>query len=125
VIDSRSCKSAPSCFTCGFDGDKKIQGAKIHLSVDKHGIPLAIDVSPANVQDMKGIVPVLRALSDQGFRAPALGDLGYRGKRLARASEKLGITVKAAARSRDGASCRLKFAGRWSGPSPGLRDTAG
>jgi transposase len=49
VIDSRSCKSAPSCFTRGFDGGKKIQGVKIHLGVDKHGIPLAIDVSPANV----------------------------------------------------------------------------
>jgi transposase len=32
----------------------------------------------------------------------AHGDLGYRGKRLARAGEKLGITVKAVARGHDG-----------------------
>jgi transposase len=102
VIDSRSCKSAPSCFTRGFDGGKKIQGVKIHLGVDKHGIPLAIDVSPANVHDTKGIVPVLRELSGQGFRGYALGDLGYRGKRLAKAGEALGITVKAIARGHDG-----------------------
>ncbi len=102
VIDSRSCKSAPGCFGRGFDGGKKIQGVKIHLGVDKHGIPLAIDVSPANVHDTKGIVPVLRELSSQGFRGSALGDLGYRGKRLAKAGEALGITVKAIARGRDG-----------------------
>ena len=50
----------------------------------------------------KGIIPVLRALSGKGFRGSALGDLGYRGKRLAKAGEKLGITVKAVARGRDG-----------------------
>jgi hypothetical protein len=44
----RSCKSAPSCFERGFDGGKKINGVKVHLGVEKHGIPLAIDVAPAN-----------------------------------------------------------------------------
>src|SRR5688572_28228448 len=98
VIDSRSCKSAPSCF----DGGKKIGGVKVHLGVEKYGIPLAIDVSPANVHDTKGIVPVLRELARQGFRGPALSDLGYRGKRLARIAEALGITIKPIARGRNG-----------------------
>jgi transposase len=102
VIDSRSCKSAPSCFGRGFDGGKKIRGVKVHLGVEKHGIPLAIDVSPANTHDTKGILPVICELSGKGFRGSALGDLGYRGKRLAKASEKLGITVKAIARGHDG-----------------------
>ena len=48
------------------------------------------------------IVPVLRELADGGFRGPALGDLGYRGKRLAEAAQALGITVEAIARGRDG-----------------------
>jgi hypothetical protein len=48
VIDSRSCGSAPSCFTRGFDGGKKINGVKVHPGVEKYGIPLAIAVSPAN-----------------------------------------------------------------------------
>ena len=47
-------------------------------------------------------MPVLRELSGKGFRGPALGDLGYRGKRLAKAGQKLGITVKPIARGRDG-----------------------
>jgi transposase len=54
VIDSRSCRSAPSCFDRGIDGGKKIRGVKIHVAVDKYGIPLAIDVSPANRHDTKG-----------------------------------------------------------------------
>ena len=98
VIDSRSCRSAPSCFTRGIDGGKKIRGVKIQVAVEKHGIPLAIDVAPANTHDTKGIVPVLRELAGQGFRGPALGDLGYRGKRLAKIAEALGITVKPVAR---------------------------
>jgi transposase len=102
VIDSRSCSSAPSCFDRGVDGGKKIRGVKIHVAVDKYGIPLAIDVSPANRHDTKGIVPVLRALAERGFHGPALGDLAYRGERLANVGETLGITVKAIARGRDG-----------------------
>ena len=102
VIDSRSCRSAPSCCERGIDGGKKIRGVKIHVAVDKYGIPLAIDVSPANRHDTKGIVPVLRTLAADGFDGTALGDLGYRGKRLAEASQALGITIEAIARGRDG-----------------------
>jgi hypothetical protein len=86
VIDSRSCRSAPSCFDRGIDGGKKIRGVKIYVAVDKYGTPLAIDVSPANRHDTKGIVPVLRTLAEGGFQGAALGDLGYRGERLANVS---------------------------------------
>ena len=102
VIDSRSCRWAPSCFDRGIDGGKKIRGVKLQVAVDKYGIPLAIDVSPANRHHTKGIAPVLRLLADGRFRGAALGDLGYRGERLAKAGETLGITVKAIARGRDG-----------------------
>jgi hypothetical protein len=73
VIDSRSCRSAPSCFERGIDGGKKIRGVKIQIAVEKYGIPLAIDVSPANRHDTKAIVPVLRELADGGFQGPAPG----------------------------------------------------
>ena len=102
VIDSRTCPSAPSCFTRGVDGGKKTRGIKLHLGVEKYGIPLAIDASPANVHDTKGIVPVLRQLAGRGFQGPALGDLGYRGERLAKAGEALGIPIQPIARGRDG-----------------------
>jgi transposase len=97
IIDSRSCHSAPSCFGRGFDGGKTIKGIKIHLAVDKSGLPLAIDVSPANRHDGRGIVPVLRQLAYRGFQGTALGDLSYRGQRLSKAGAALGITIKPSA----------------------------
>jgi transposase len=97
IIDSRSCQSAPTCFTRGFDGGKKIKGIKIHLAVDKYGFPLAINVSPANAHDSKGIVPVLHQLAGRGFKGTALGDLSYRGQRLSKVGEALGITVEPSA----------------------------
>ena len=102
VIDSRTCPSAPSCFARGVDGGKKIRGVKIHLGVEKYGIPLAINASPANVHDTKGIVPVLRQLAGYGFHGPAIGDLGYRGERLAKAGVALGTAIQPIARGRNG-----------------------
>ena len=40
---------------------------------------------------------MLRQLAGQGFRGPALGDLSYRGKRLSKVGEALGITVQPSA----------------------------
>ena len=102
IIDSRSCQSAPTCFTRSFDGGKKIKGIKIHLAVDKYGFPLAIDVSPANRHDSKGIVPVLHQLASRGFKGTALGDLSYRGQRLSKAGEALGITIQPSASGHGG-----------------------
>src|SRR3954471_14304769 len=97
IVDSRSCQSAPTCFGRGFDGGKKIKGIKIHLAVDKYGFPLAINVSAANVHDSKGIVPVLHQLAGRGFKGTVLGDLSYRGQRLSKAGEALGITIQPSA----------------------------
>src|SRR3954462_6266122 len=87
VIDSRSCRSAPSCFDRGIDGGKKIRGVKIPVAVDKYGIPLGTEVSPANRHDSRGIAPVLRPLAAGGFEGAALGG---RGERLAKIGETLG-----------------------------------
>ncbi len=119
VIHSRSCRSAPSCFDRGTDGGKKIRGVKIHVAVDKYGVPLAIDVSPANQHDTKGIVPVLRWLADGGFQGPALGDLGYRGERLVKAGETLGITIDRLPAVGTNGSSPPASAGWSNGPSPG------
>ncbi|MBP2310634.1 transposase [Azospirillum melinis] len=102
VIDSRTCPSAPSCFARGANGGKKIRGVKISIAVEKYGIPLAIDATSANVHDTKGIVPVLRQLAGRGFQGPAIGDLGYRGERLAKTGAALGISIQPIARGRDG-----------------------
>jgi transposase len=80
----------------------KAGSVKVQVAVEKYGIPLAIEVTPANTHDTKGIVPVLRELAGRGFQGPALSDLGYRGKRLAKLGAALGITIEPVARGRDG-----------------------
>jgi hypothetical protein len=70
VIDSRSCRSAPTCFARSNDGGKKIRGVKIRIAVEKCGIPLTIDVAPASQRDSKTIVPAPRKFADGGFQRP-------------------------------------------------------
>jgi hypothetical protein len=69
--------------------------------------------------DQQAIVPVLRSLADGGFQGPVLSDLGYRGDRLAQVRERLGISVEAITRGRDGQFVWL------TGPSPGSVATGG
>jgi hypothetical protein len=45
------------------DSGKKIHGINIYLGVQKYGITLAVDVSPANMHDTKGIESPLRQLA--------------------------------------------------------------
>jgi len=102
-IDSRSVRSAPTCGFCGIDGGKNVKGVKFHIAADKHGSVFAVEVTPANVHDTKGIVPVLEDLAELGFSGGALGDLGYRGEPLAAAARALGLNgVDAVAGGRGG-----------------------
>jgi hypothetical protein len=70
---------------------------KVHLGVEKHDLPLAITVSPASRHDSKGMIPMLHQLASCGFKETALGDLSYRGERLSKAGEALGITIQPSA----------------------------
>jgi hypothetical protein len=112
ILDSRSCRSAPTCFGRGFDGGKKIKGIKIHLAVDTRRAAKLITASrwrstsrrPTGMgrgnavrRYSKGIVPVLHQLAGRGFKGTALGDLSYRGQRLSKAGEALGITIQPSA----------------------------
>jgi transposase len=103
VVDSRSCRSAPTCGKRGIDGGKKVKGVKINLVVDKHGFPLAVNISKANVHDTVGIVPALREASADGFHGKALGDLSYKGEKLQATGRALGIEVETKAGGTKGA----------------------
>jgi hypothetical protein len=133
VIDSRSCKSAPTCFERGFDGGKKIQGVKVHLGVGKYGIPLAIDVSSANVhgrwQRRQAVykescrcsvsLPA-KDFGDQFWAISATGASVWPGR--VRSS---GLPSRLSPAAVTGHSSRLEFAGRWSGLLPGSRAIGG
>jgi transposase len=94
VADSRSCRSSPTCGKRGIDGGKKVKGIKINILVDKHGFPLAVAISTANVHDCVGIIPALKEVSTSGFRGKVLGDTSYQGENLKTTGQDLGIEVE-------------------------------
>lgn len=95
AIDSRSCRSAPTCGLRGIDGGKKIKGIKLTAATDKHGSPLALRVTAANVHDTVAALPVLDDLKQSHFTGTLVGDLGYRGKKLQAAARKRGMEIVA------------------------------
>jgi transposase len=94
VADRRSCRSSPTCGKRGIDGGKKVKGIKINILVDKHGFPVAVDISTANVHDSVGIIPALKEVSTSGFRGKVLGDTSYQGENLKTTGQDLGIEVE-------------------------------
>lgn len=83
VIDSQSARTAESGGPRGFDAAKKVKGRKRHIATDTCGRLIEVQVTPANVQDSHGAVPLLKALAR---RYPALrlvfADRAYRGQKL-------------------------------------------
>lgn len=76
-------------------GEKKVNGRKRHILVDVLGLVLAIVVTPANVQDRDGAIPVLMAAH---VAHPSLkhawADCAYNGEGIVKAQEDTGIKVE-------------------------------
>ena len=70
VVDSRSQRSAPTCWARGIDGGKLIKGIKLSAVCDKHGSLLDLELTPANTDDRA--VPMLPRLADLGFQGDLL-----------------------------------------------------
>ena len=83
AVDSQSVKIAPLISAeTGIDGNKKINGRKRHIMVDALGLPIAVFVSAANVQDGQAAFDLLwRAEAwDKEMVLTILGDAAYRGQ---------------------------------------------
>jgi hypothetical protein len=85
VVDSRSQRSSPTCFTRGIDGGKNIKGIKLHVVCDKHGSLFDLEVTPANHDDRASALPMLPRLAELGFQGDLLADNGYKGEPFAAA----------------------------------------
>ena len=83
VIDSQSARTTESGGPRGFDAAKKVKGRKRHIATDTCGRLIEVQVTPANVQDSHGAVPLLKTLAR---RYPSLrlafADRAYRGQKL-------------------------------------------
>ncbi|RYY08070.1 MAG: IS5 family transposase [Sphingobacteriaceae bacterium] len=82
AIDSQSVKKVSFiAIQTGIDGNKKVNGRKRHLAVDKLGLPLAISVSAADVHDSVGGYELLWQLEKSSNRISLVRtDKAYRGE---------------------------------------------
>ena len=95
IIDSQSVPTGPGGGAIGFDAGKKVKGRKRHVVVDTQGTPLAVSVTPANVQDPTAAPELLTQAKAKSARlAHIWGDGRYRGPTVARAARALGLVVE-------------------------------
>ena len=86
IIDAQSVKNSDTAQQKGYDAGKKVSGIKRHVGVDTQGIPHALHVPTADINDREGALAMFRqagfALSDV---LNILADAGYTGDNFANA----------------------------------------
>ncbi|MDB5771664.1 MAG: family transposase, partial [Burkholderia sp.] len=80
-MDAQSVKNTDTAKHKGYDAGKKVSGIKRHIAVDSQGLPHAIEVTTADVNDRKGAL-LMFALHDDTLSAvtQVLVDGGYTGE---------------------------------------------
>ena len=100
-MDAQSVKNTDTAQAKGYDAGKKISGIKRHLAVDTQGLPHAIEVTTAEVNDRKAALQMLLMNEDTLSQVTGvLVDGGYSGERFEEMVWRLlGAKVEVAKRS--------------------------
>jgi hypothetical protein len=54
IVDAQSVKTTDMARQSGYDAGKNVRGIKRHIAVDSEGLPHAIDVTTADINDRNG-----------------------------------------------------------------------
>lgn len=98
AIDSQSVKTVQfTSESTGIDGNKKINGRKRTILVDKLGLPLVIHVTAANVSDNQAGILALEKLEGKTERLKVIAaDNGYKNSFVDEVKNKLDVIVEIA-----------------------------
>lgn len=100
-MDAQSVKNTDTAQHKGYDAGKKVSGIKRHIAVDTQGLPHAIAVTTAEVNDRNGALLMFLLNDDTLSKVRnVLVDGGYTGERFADlVFQILGATVQVAKRN--------------------------
>lgn len=100
IIDSQTAKGVDITEDSGYDAGKKVKGRKRHLLTDTQGLPLAVRVHSAGIQDRDGAKILLRsAAAVLGTVGKIYADGGYAGKLVEWVKKRFGIILEIVKRS--------------------------
>ena len=86
IIDTQRVKTTESGGPCGYDAGKRVRGRKRGLVTDTIGLPVAVDVHLADIQDRDGAAPLpLSMRCSWTWLRHLFADGGYAGDKLVNA----------------------------------------
>lgn len=101
IVDAQSVKNTAYALDKGYDAGKKVSGIKRHIVVDTQGLPHAIAITTADVNDRAGALKAFENNKPYLLKVESvLVDGGYTGQPFANATDEiLGASVQVAKRS--------------------------